>query len=175
MEYFWISLFYFTLSYISTNTYFKNDWSPLETADSDRPMILILRHESYSLYPWYQLPLHGVHISQHLSTSPRALLRYYFARSLRSISVSGESTNISFSDFLKNNLTTRAHHLTMQERSTAIRIPIQNSESDYVEIFPDELPSGDLDYNDLIDVLRAEFAPLKIWRSCAVSSPDLCK
>ena len=52
--------------------------------------------------------------------------------------------------------------------SDCIRIPILNSSS-FVEIFPDELPVGELDYNDLIDVLRAELAPLKIWRACAVS------
>ena len=51
----------------------------------------------------------------------------------------------------------------------AIHIPISSSDSDYVEIFPDELPIGDLDYNDLMGVLRAELAPLKIWRACAVS------
>lgn len=35
-----------------------------------------------------------------------------------------------------------------------------------VEFYPDELPA---DHNDLIDVLRAELAPFKVWRSCAVS------
>ncbi len=46
----------------------------------------------------------------------------------------------------------------------SIRIPISES-SDYVEIFPDELPH---DVNSLLDVLRAEYAPLKIWRIAAI-------
>lgn len=46
----------------------------------------------------------------------------------------------------------------------SIRIPIADS-SDFVEVFPDELPA---DVNDLLDVLKAEFAPLKIWRAAAV-------
>mmetsp|Transcript_24965 Transcript_24965/g.36827 ORF Transcript_24965/g.36827 Transcript_24965/m.36827 type:complete len:1271 (-) Transcript_24965:188-4000(-) len=48
--------------------------------------------------------------------------------------------------------------------SKSLRIPIANS-SECVEIFPDELPH---DIDDILDVLRAEFAPLKIWRSVAV-------
>lgn len=49
----------------------------------------------------------------------------------------------------------------------AIRIPILNTKDDF-EIFPDELPINEGDYDDLIDILRAELAPLKVWRSCAV-------
>jgi hypothetical protein len=49
-----------------------------------------------------------------------------------------------------------------------ILIPIMNS-SENVVIFPDELPVGDMDYNDLVDVLRSELAPLHVWRACAVS------
>ena len=45
-------------------------------------------------------------------------------------------------------------------------------------VFPDELPTGEfdavlnreIDYQDLIDVLVAETAPLRVWRSCAVST-----
>jgi hypothetical protein len=48
----------------------------------------------------------------------------------------------------------------------SIHIPIANS-AEYVQIFPDELPS---DANEVIDVLKAECAPLKIWRAVAVSS-----
>ena len=53
--------------------------------------------------------------------------------------------------------------------SASIQIPMVNSD-EFVEIFPDELPitGGEMDYNDLIDVLRSELAPLKVWRSCAV-------
>lgn len=46
----------------------------------------------------------------------------------------------------------------------SIKIPIENS-NEFVEIFPDELPT---DVNDVLEVLRAEFAPLKIWRAVAV-------
>ena len=38
--------------------------------------------------------------------------------------------------------------------------------SEGVEVFIDELPS---DVNDLIDVLKAEMAPLEIWLQFAVS------
>jgi RNA polymerase-associated protein CTR9 len=48
--------------------------------------------------------------------------------------------------------------------SRTVRIPIANS-AEYVEIFPDELPE---DVNDVLDVLRAEFSPLKIWKAVAV-------
>ena len=53
----------------------------------------------------------------------------------------------------------------MGENRRTIRIPL---EPHSVVIFPDELPVGDLDYNDIIDVLRSVLAPLKLWRSCAV-------
>lgn len=46
----------------------------------------------------------------------------------------------------------------------SIRIPIANS-VEFVEIFPDELPD---DVNDVLDVLKAELAPLKIWKAVAV-------
>jgi hypothetical protein len=42
-----------------------------------------------------------------------------------------------------------------------------NRAGETVEIFPDEL--NDLDYEDVIDLLRAELAPLKTWRKVAVS------
>lgn len=48
----------------------------------------------------------------------------------------------------------------------SINIPTQ---VDNIVIFPDELPVGELDYNDLIDVLRSVLAPLDVWRKCAVS------
>lgn len=53
----------------------------------------------------------------------------------------------------------------MGESRRTIRIPI---ESTSVVIFADELPIGEIDYNDIIDVLRSVLAPLKLWRSCAV-------
>ena len=51
-----------------------------------------------------------------------------------------------------------------------IRIPLGDNASatECVCIFPDELPAGDLDYNDIIDLLRSVLAPLKLWRTCAV-------
>ena len=55
--------------------------------------------------------------------------------------------------------------LKMGENRRTIRIPL---EPHSVVIFPDELPVGDLDYNDIIDILRSVLAPLKLWRSCAV-------
>lgn len=52
--------------------------------------------------------------------------------------------------------------------TSRICIPVQESDEKVV-IFADELPLDPSDYNDLIDVLRAEFAPLNVWRECAVS------
>lgn len=52
------------------------------------------------------------------------------------------------------------------EFQKSLCIPIAGSEgSDFVEVFPDELPT---DVNDLLDVLKAEVAPLKIWKEAAV-------
>ncbi len=45
-----------------------------------------------------------------------------------------------------------------------IDIPL-DSGSGGVRFFPDELP---VDHIDLIDVLRSEIPPLKIWKRCAV-------
>ena len=53
--------------------------------------------------------------------------------------------------------------MTMEEQRS-LRIPISSS-SDFVEVFPDEIPN---DVNSLLDVLRAEYAPLKIWRGAAL-------
>ena len=52
----------------------------------------------------------------------------------------------------------------MENFDSILQIPIR-SISDSVEIYSDELPE---DVNDLLDVLKAEFAPLGIWRSAAV-------
>ncbi|KAJ1439799.1 hypothetical protein B484DRAFT_427567, partial [Ochromonadaceae sp. CCMP2298] len=53
--------------------------------------------------------------------------------------------------------------------SVGIRIPILEStsrqEKDRVIFYPDELPE---DHNELTDVLRAVFAPIKVWRACAL-------
>jgi hypothetical protein len=49
----------------------------------------------------------------------------------------------------------------------SVRIPTASDE--IVEIFSDEFPVGSGDYNDLLDLLRGELAPLNIWRHCAVS------
>lgn len=48
---------------------------------------------------------------------------------------------------------------------SSIVIPIQKK-NNFIEFFPDELPQ---DFNDLSDILRAEFAPLTAWKSSAVS------
>jgi hypothetical protein len=60
-------------------------------------------------------------------------------------------------------------HITkpvLMDFQRSLRIPIAGSDgSDFVEVFPDELPS---DVNDLLDVLKAEVAPLKIWKEAAV-------
>lgn len=48
-----------------------------------------------------------------------------------------------------------------------ITIPILN-ENTTVSLFPDEIPTGEAEYYDLINVLRAELAPLETWRNCAV-------
>ncbi len=53
--------------------------------------------------------------------------------------------------------------------SSTLRIPIMNDKD--IIIFSDEL--GNIDYNDVIDALRAEFAPLEVWRKCAVCSIHL--
>lgn len=45
-----------------------------------------------------------------------------------------------------------------------IKIPMING-TDSAEFFPDELPG---DANDVIDVLRSELAPFRVWRACAV-------
>jgi hypothetical protein len=49
--------------------------------------------------------------------------------------------------------------------SNKLCIPIINDKLD-VNIFLDELK--DTDFNDIIDILRAELAPLHTWRICAV-------
>lgn len=46
-----------------------------------------------------------------------------------------------------------------------IQIPIMNAPGEFIKFFPDELPA---DPFDVIDVLRSELAPLKVWRTCAV-------
>lgn len=46
----------------------------------------------------------------------------------------------------------------------ALLIPVKNSEQ-AVEVFVDELPE---DVNDIIDILRAEVAPLDVWLQFAV-------
>jgi hypothetical protein len=53
-----------------------------------------------------------------------------------------------------------------------ICIPINHQEASTdanVIIFPDEIPTESSDFFDLIDVLRGYLAPLKVWRSIAVS------
>lgn len=64
-----------------------------------------------------------------------------------------------------NSCSAQSVALKMGENRRTIRIPL---EPHSVVIFPDELPVGDLDYNDIIDILRSVLAPLKLWRSCAV-------
>ena len=57
---------------------------------------------------------------------------------------------------------------------SSIRIPLlQGEDKDanakrdlYCDVFPDEIPE---DSADFIDLLVAEFAPLRLWKSAAVS------
>ncbi|KAL3673573.1 hypothetical protein V7S43_001277 [Phytophthora oleae] len=51
-----------------------------------------------------------------------------------------------------------------QSNQRALLIPVKNSEQ-AVEVFVDELPD---DVNDIIDILRAEVAPLDVWLQFAV-------
>lgn len=46
-----------------------------------------------------------------------------------------------------------------------IRIPVRHAKQT-VEVYTDDLPG---DYNDVVDVLKAEIAPLDIWLRFAVS------
>ena len=46
-----------------------------------------------------------------------------------------------------------------------IRIPVRGAHQT-VEVYIDDLPS---DFNDVVDVLKAEIAPLDIWLRFAVS------
>lgn len=46
----------------------------------------------------------------------------------------------------------------------SLLIPVKNS-TQAVEVFVDELPD---DVNDIIDILRAEIAPLDVWLKFAV-------
>jgi flagellar biosynthesis regulator FlaF len=64
-------------------------------------------------------------------------------------------------------LTARHKVSTKMNSSRSIRIPLagENNKGLFVEIFPDELPE---DVNDVLDVLKAELAPLKIWKAVAV-------
>lgn len=48
---------------------------------------------------------------------------------------------------------------------SCIRIPVRGA-NQTVEVYTDELPA---DYNDVVDVLKAEIAPLDIWLRFAVS------
>lgn len=50
-----------------------------------------------------------------------------------------------------------------------IRIPVRGAQQT-VEVYTEELPS---DYNDVVDVLKAEIAPLDIWLRFAVSGSNL--
>lgn len=50
-----------------------------------------------------------------------------------------------------------------------IRIPVRGAQQT-VEVYTEELPS---DYNDVVDVLKAEIAPLDIWLRFAVSASNL--
>ncbi|GLD91645.1 hypothetical protein PINS_up000178 [Pythium insidiosum] len=51
-----------------------------------------------------------------------------------------------------------------QDKPRPLLIPVKNSDQ-AVEVFSDELPD---DVNDIIDILRAELAPLDVWLQFAV-------
>ena len=46
-----------------------------------------------------------------------------------------------------------------EQDDNCIRIPVRGA-NQTVEVYTDELPG---DYNDVVDVLKAEIAPLDIW------------
>lgn len=50
------------------------------------------------------------------------------------------------------------------EKPRSLLIPVKNSDQ-AVEVFADEIPE---DVNDIIDILRAEVAPLDVWLQFAV-------
>lgn len=51
-----------------------------------------------------------------------------------------------------------------EQDDNCIRIPVRGA-NQTVEVYTDELPG---DYNDVVDVLKAEIAPLDIWLRFAV-------
>lgn len=53
----------------------------------------------------------------------------------------------------------------MTSANPSIRFPLFHQPEISIEFFPDELPD---DHYDLIDGLRLELAPLKVWKQCAV-------
>ena len=57
-----------------------------------------------------------------------------------------------------------------------LSIPLESEEqqNEKVIIFADELPIEDMDYNDVTDLLTSVIAPIKIWRTCAVSMNINC-
>ncbi len=50
-----------------------------------------------------------------------------------------------------------------------LSVPYLRAPGNTIEIFPDELL--DAQYDDVIDLLQAELAPLKTWRRVAVRKP----
>ena len=53
----------------------------------------------------------------------------------------------------------------MSQIATALVIPLNSKPGSFIEFFPDELPS---DFNEICDLLGAEFAPLSTWHQTAV-------
>lgn len=51
-----------------------------------------------------------------------------------------------------------------EDKPRSLLIPVKNSDQ-AVEVFADEIPD---DVNDIIDILRAEVAPLDVWLQFAV-------
>lgn len=57
-----------------------------------------------------------------------------------------------------------------EQDDNCIRIPVRGA-NQTVEVYTDELPG---DYNDVVDVLKAEIAPLDIWLRFAVRETFFC-
>lgn len=59
---------------------------------------------------------------------------------------------------------TMADYEYAEDKPRSLLIPVKNSDQ-AVEVFADEIPE---DVNDIIDILRAEVAPLDVWLQFAV-------
>lgn len=68
-------------------------------------------------------------------------------------------------------LTMTEYEYGSESKQRSLLIPVKNSDQ-AVEVFADEIPD---DVNDIIDILRAEVAPLDVWLQFAVRSNKQAK